>query len=82
MKIFIITVCSRIEGGTESIETFPFKEKRSAREKFKKLVEADIEEAASAGWATEESEDSYESFEDGYEMENHYIVTLKEAELQ
>lgn len=82
MKIYLLITNSRCDGGNESISVEPYENEAEVRKAFKEAIDSDAEDVKASGWETESNDDSYESFEPGYEMQNHYSVSIRTVELK
>ena len=82
MKLYILVVNSRNDGGDENINIEPYETEQEARKAFNEAIKSDREEVKLYGWETEITDTSYESYEPGYEMQNHYSVSIREVELK
>lgn len=76
-QLYIIIECV-CEDGTDDIDTFIFDNKKSARERFKNLIEEDKKFLAEEGRndIIEEHKNSYCSFPEGRYSTTHYWVNL------
>lgn len=84
-KVFVVVIdqmfdCDRV---LDSVDVFDTEEK--ARAKYNEFVEKEkkwIEDEGREDWEVQETENSFDAFEDGYYAQNHSYARIEEKEIQ
>lgn len=81
MKVYII-VTENCFNGSNQIDTEVFAEYEKAKKAFDFYVKREKREADSLEYETDESENYFSSWEDGYYSMNHVSIELREEEVK
>ena len=82
MKSYVIVTDNVCEYGTSQIDVEVFADREKAKESFDLYVKREKKEAESLDYETDENENYFSAWEDGYYNMNHTTIELREVEVK